>query len=70
MLSITQTVAAGVTPEGSETLPCEPKDHSKVGEGTLVGRGMGLISLAEHVSEKAFPTTPGPEGVRVTGLGE
>ena len=31
---------------------------------------MGLISLTEHVSEKAFPTTPGPEGVIVTGLGK
>ena len=72
MLLITgiQTVAVGFTPEGSEALPCGPKNHSKVGGGTLKGRGLGEISLAEHISEKAFPTTPGPELVIVTGLGE
>ena len=63
-----KTVAVGVTPEGSEALPCGPKNHSNVGEGTLEGRGMGEVRFAEHVSEKVFPAILGPERERVTGL--
>ena len=44
-------VPIGVTPEGSEALLFGPKNHSKVGEGTLEGRGMGSKRVAEHVSE-------------------
>ena len=50
-----------VTPEGSEALPSKPKNHSKVGEGTLVGRGMGLVRVVEHVNENTFPVIPEPE---------
>ena len=45
------TVAGRVTPEGSEASPFGPKNHSKFGVGMLDGRGMGLTSVAEHVSE-------------------
>ena len=51
-----------------EVLPCGPKNHSNVGEGTLEGRGMGEVRFAEHVSEKVFPAILGPERERVTGL--
>ena len=61
MLPVNQRVAVGITPEGSEVLPSGPKNHSKVGVGTLEGRGMGLIRVAEHDNEKAFPAIPGPE---------
>ena len=43
-------VAIGVTPEGSKALPFVPKNHSKVGEGILAGRGMGSTRVAEHIS--------------------
>ena len=45
--------ATGVTPDGSvlDALPFEPKSHSKIGEGTSEGRGMGSKSVAEHISE-------------------
>ena len=56
-----------MTPEGSKVLPFGPKNHSKFGEGTLAGRGMGSISFAEHVREKVLPKTPGE---RVTELGK
>ena len=59
-----------MTPDGSEALPCGPKNQSKFGEGTFIGRGIGRTSLAEQLSENEFPTTQGPEGLRVTGLGE
>ena len=55
-------VPVGITPEGSEAFPCGPWNHSKDGGGTLEGRGIGLKRAAEHVSEKEFPATPGPEG--------
>ena len=56
-----------MTPEGSEALPCGPWNHSKVGEGTLAGRGVGEIRVAEHLSEKLFPAMFGPEGERIIG---
>ena len=60
-------VVIGVTPEGSEALPFGPKNHSKVGEGTLDGRGMGSKRVAEHISECVSPAVLEPEGERVTG---
>ena len=45
------TVSVGVNPEGSEALPFGPKNHSKVGEGTLEGRGTGSKRIAEQLSE-------------------
>ena len=67
-MPVVQRVYVGITPEGSEALASGPKNHSKVGEGTLEGRGMGLITVAEHDNEKAFPATPGPEASKFTGL--
>ena len=49
-------------------MPFGPKNHSKLGEDTLEGRGMGEIRVAEHLKVKKFPTTPGPEGEIVTWL--
>ena len=43
-----------VTPEGSGEL-VGPKNHSKLGEGTLSGRGLGLMST-EHSGAKFSPT--------------
>ena len=68
MLQFFKSVAVGVTPEGSEALPCGPKYHSNFGEGTSEGRGMGEVRFAEHVSEKVLPAILGPERERVTGL--
>ena len=45
------TVSVGVNPEGSEALPFGPKNHSKVGEGTLEGRGTESKRIAEQLSE-------------------
>ena len=56
-----------MTPEGSDALPFRPKSHSKFGEGTVAGRGMGLISFAEHVRERVLPKMPGE---RATELGK
>ena len=39
------TVSVGVNPEGSEALPFGPKNHSKVGEGTLEGRGTVAVLI-------------------------
>lgn len=63
-------VAIGVAPEGSGALLLGPKNHSKVGEGTLEGRGMGSTRTAEHISEEASPAIPEREGEIVTGATE
>ena len=44
-------VVVGVNPDGSEALPFGPKNHSKVGEGTLDGREIGSKRVAEHISK-------------------
>ena len=49
-----KTVVEGVTPEGSGSLAFGPKNHSKVGEGVMEGRGKS-ITVAEHVREKISP---------------
>ena len=46
-----EVVCGGVKPEGSKALLFEPKDHLKVAEGMVDGRGMGSKRVAEHVSE-------------------
>ena len=48
-----EDITRGVTPDGSEfdVLLFGPKNHSKVGEGTSEGRGMGSKRVAEHISE-------------------
>ena len=51
-----------ITPEGSELL-FGPKNHSKFGEGTLGGRGLGAI-VAEHTREELLPTVLEPERER------
>ena len=43
-----------------------PKNHSNNGEGTFAGRGTGLISVAEHVSENVPPAIARPEEEMVT----
>ena len=68
MLPVVQRVTIGVTQVGSEALPSVPNNHSKRGEGTSEGRGIGSIRVAEHDSEKAVPATPGPEASKVTVL--
>ena len=60
-------VAGRVKPEGSEALPFGPKNHSKVGEGTLEGRGTGSKRIAEQLSEYVSPAVVEPEGEMVTG---
>jgi hypothetical protein len=45
-------VPISVTPEGRGPLPLGPKDHTKVGAGTLFGKGAeSLLRVDEHVSE-------------------
>ena len=45
-------VPISVTPEGRGSLPLGPKDHTKVGAGTLFGRGAELLlRVDEHISE-------------------
>ena len=45
-------VPISVTPEGRELLPFGPKNHMKVGTGTLFGRGMeSLLRVDEHINE-------------------
>ena len=47
-------VAVGLAPDGSTALPLVPTNHSKVGEGTLAGRGISFMT-AEQVKVKLFP---------------
>ena len=61
------TVDVGVNPEGSVALPFGPKNHSKVGEGTLEGRGTGSKRIAEQLSEYVSPAVVEPDGEMVTG---
>ena len=52
----------GITPEGREVLPFGPKNHSKVGEGTSEGRGMGSLErAAEQFNEYVSPAVLEPE---------
>lgn len=43
-----------------------PKNHSKDGEDTFAGKGMGLMRVAEHVSENISPAIARPEEEMVT----
>jgi hypothetical protein len=47
-------VAIGLTPEGSDALLLVSTNRTKVGEGTLGGRGTSFM-IAEQVKEKISP---------------
>ena len=68
MLPLRDTLDTEI-PDGSEEL-FVPKNHSKLGCGTLIGSGFGVMT-AEHSSVKFIPAvevTCEPSGLMTTGL--